>query len=82
MFALSSSKVNYVDFKNLSARGNKRKFNDNNPSNNSNNKQNKLVTIVEKMDILSVSAETRRSKRKMIIKFLIKPIWLRRILIL
>ena len=42
----------------------------------------KLVTIVEIRDILSVSAETRRSKRRMIIKFLIKPIWLRIILIL
>ena len=42
----------------------------------------KLVTIVERRDILSVSAEIRRSKRRMIIKFLTKPIWLRIILIL
>ena len=41
MFAPSSSKMNYVDSKNLSGGWNKRNFSDNNPSNNSNNKQNK-----------------------------------------
>jgi hypothetical protein len=42
----------------------------------------KLVTIEERRYILSGSAETKRSKRRMIIKFLMMLIWLRRILIL
>ena len=36
-----------------------------------------IVTIVERNDILNVNGGTRRSKRRMIIKFLIMQIWLK-----
>ena len=64
MFAPSSSKVNYVDSKNLSSGGNKRKFNDNNPSNNSNNKQNKTCYNCEKNGHFKCECRNKKKQNK------------------
>jgi hypothetical protein len=64
MFAPSSSKVNYVDSKNLSGGGNKRKFSDSNPSNNSNNKQNKTCYNCGKKRHFKCECRNKKKQKK------------------
>jgi hypothetical protein len=64
MFALSSSKVNYVDSKNLSGGGNKRKFSDSNPSKNSNNKQNKTCYNCGKKGHFKHECRNKKKQKK------------------
>ena len=63
MFAPSISKVNYVDFKNLSGGGNKKKFSDSNPSNNSNNKQNKTYYNCGKKGHFKHECKNKKQKK-------------------
>ena len=64
MFVPSSSKVNYVDSKNLSGGGNKRKFSDSNPSNNSNNKQNKTCYNCGKKQHFKRECRNKKKQKK------------------
>jgi hypothetical protein len=64
MFVPSSSKVNYVDSKNLSGGGNKRKFSDSNPSNNSNNKQNKTCYNCGKKQHFKRECKNKKKQKK------------------